>query len=70
MRDHRTLKLFILFSPCLYDIGLDVRKPLFGVANNKGADQSALSHSPFGTFVIHSLKSIISKLASNEIPIF
>ena len=39
-------------------------------ANNKGADQSAHLRSLISTFVIRSLESIISKLATSEILIF
>ena len=41
-----------------------------GFENNKGADQPAHPRRLMGSFVIHFLVSIISKLATNQIPIF
>ena len=58
----------------LYE-GLDARKSVFGVlggggvANNKGADQSAHQCNLVSAFVIRSLKSIISRIALSEISI-
>ena len=43
---------------------------LWAFANNKGADQPAHPGSLISVFVIHFLKSIISKLASSEISVF
>ena len=43
---------------------------LWGFANNKGADQPAHPHSLISAFVIHLLKSIISRLATSEISLF
>ena len=43
---------------------------LQGVANNKGADQSAHPHSLISPFVIRLWESIISRLATSEITIF
>ena len=48
-------------------IGLDVRKPVFGLVNIKGSDQPALLRRLISAFVIHLLESTISKLASSEI---
>ena len=39
-------------------------KLIFWHANNKGADQPAQMRSLISTFVIHSLESIIAKLAA------
>ena len=39
-------------------------------ANNKGADQPTHLHRLISTFIIHFLESIISKLATSEIPMF
>ena len=39
-------------------------------ANNKGADQSAHPRILISTFVIHSLESIISRLATSKISLF
>ena len=44
-----------------------MRKPVWGFANNKGADQPAHPRSMISTFVICLLKSIISRLATSEI---
>ena len=50
---------------------IDTRKPFFGgVANNTGADQPAHPRSLISAFVISSLESIISRLATSEISIF
>ena len=38
--------------------------------NNKGADQTAHMHSLISAFVVHSLESIISKLATSDISIY
>ena len=47
------------------------RKPLFwGFENNKDTDQSAHQHSLISTFIVCLLKSIISKLAPNQISLF
>ena len=43
---------------------------LWGVANNKGADQPAHPRRLISAFVIRFLESIISKLATSEISIF
>ena len=51
-------------------MGLNARKPVFGVANNKGADQPAHPGSLISALVIRLLESIISKLATSEFSIF
>ena len=49
-------------------MGLDARKPVFGVLlNNTGADQPAHLHTLISAFVFHYLGSIICKLAAGEI---
>ena len=40
-------------------MGLDVTKPDFGCANNKGADQPAHPHSLISAFVVCVLEGII-----------
>ena len=43
----------------------DERNPVFGEGvNNKGAEEPAHTHSLISAFVIHSLESIMSKLAA------
>ena len=44
-----------------------LRKPAFGYANNKGADQSVHPRSLISTFVVHCLDSIIPRPAIAEI---
>ena len=46
---------------------MDVRKPVFEVANNTGADQPGHPRSLISTFVIRFLESIICKLVTGEI---
>ena len=43
---------------------------LLWFANNKGADQTAHPRSLIIAFIIHLLKSIISRLAMNKISVF
>ena len=43
---------------------------LWGFANNKGADQPVYLCSLISALIIHLLESIISGLATSEIPIF
>ena len=43
---------------------------LRGFANNKGADQPAHQRILISAFIIHLLKSIISRLATSEISLF
>ena len=51
-------------------MGLVSQKPVWGFANNKGADQPAHLDSLISALVIHLLESIICKLATAEISIF
>ena len=51
-------------------MGLDVRKPVWGFVNNKGADQPAHQRSLISAFVISLLESIISRLAMSVFSIF
>ena len=51
-------------------MGLDARKPIFRVCDNKGADQPAHPRSLISAFVFRFLKSIISKLATSDISTF
>ena len=52
-------------------MGLDARKPVFGVLGTTKAQTSLrIRRSLISTFVIHFLKSIICKLATGEISIF
>ena len=55
---------------CMTKMGLDARKPVFGVANNTGADQPGHPHSLISAFVIRFLKSFIYKLSTGEISNF
>ena len=51
-------------------MGLDARKPVFGFANKKCADQPAHPCRLISAFVIRFLEKIISRLASSQISIF
>ena len=51
-------------------MGLDARKPVWGFANNKEADQPAHLRRLISAFVIRFLESIISRLVTSEISIF
>ena len=51
-------------------MGLDVKNPDSGFANNNGADQPAPLCPLISSFVIRFLESILTKLATNKIPIF
>ena len=51
----------------VYDMGLDTRKPVFGVCGKKSADYPARMPSLISAFFIHLLDSIISKLDTCEI---
>ena len=51
-------------------MGLKLRKTVFGVTNNKGADQPAHPRSPINAFVVLSLESIISIVTISKISIF
>ena len=55
---------------CMTKMGLDARKPVFGVANNTGADQPGHPRSLISAFVNRFLKSIIYKLATGKISNF
>ena len=48
-------------------MGLDVKKAVFGFANNKAADQSVHTGRLIRAFVIRFLESIIYKPATGEI---
>ena len=49
------------------EMGLDVRKPVFGdLRTTKGADQAAHTRSLISAFVFRFLESIISRLATSE----
>ena len=48
-------------------MGLNARKPVFGVCENTGADQPAHPPSVISAFFIRFLESIKRKLASGEI---
>ena len=50
-------------------MGRDARKPVFGFANNTGADQPAHPRNLISAFVIHFLEITICKLATGEISI-
>ena len=55
----------------VHDMGCDARKAcLRRYGDNKGTDQPAHPRSLISTFVIHSLESIISRLAASEISTF
>ena len=61
----------MLHKPYVMHIWALMRENLSLVfASNKGTDQPAHLCSLMSTFVIHLFKSIISKLAAREIPIF
>ena len=51
-------------------MGLDVRKLLSWLENNKGENQSVHQASLISTFVICLMESVISKLATSEMAIF
>ena len=51
-------------------MGLDIRKPVFGVGNNKDADQPMHLCRLISAFVIHSLESIITKLGTGQLSLF
>ena len=59
--------LFSKFDYLVYEMGLNARKPVFGVANNTDSDQPAHPRSLISAFVIRFLKSIICNLATGEI---
>ena len=61
-----TLNFFLLYLT--YNVWASTQENLF--ANNTGADQPAHPRSLISAFVIHFLKSIISKLATSEISVF
>ena len=52
------------------EMGLDARKPVVGVCNNKFADQPAHPRSLINAFVILILESVIYKIARSNILIF
>ena len=54
----------------MLELGLDVRKPVFGGLRITRADQPADPRSLISTFVIPFLESIISRLAASEISNF
>ena len=51
-------------------MGLGARNPVFGDADNKGADQSAHPRRLISAFVIRYLERNIFKLATDEVSIF
>ena len=51
-------------------MGTRARNLSLGFANNKGTDQTAHLHSLISAFVVRSLESITSRLATGEISIF
>ena len=54
----------------IWHMGFDPKKPVFGFANNKDAEQPAQMRSLISTFLIGFMESIISKLATSKISIF
>ena len=50
-RDMKGFK-YLLPMATIYNLGLSARKPVFGFANNKGADQSAHGRRLISAFII------------------